>query len=181
MCAKICDFLKNWYKETIAHRAISTMTSSAVANTPSQNSQGCSDFLTYLRSKFNDEEASAFSSSFAIFLQEKTDEFCIDLDEAYKWLGYSRKDTAVTLLTKAKMEENTDYLLQRSLEHRKPDKYMFKTRLIQKAALICTDKHFQKSSQVLHQDRKSYPGVSVRGWHAILATALAKGNGRLLL
>ena len=106
------------------------MTSSAVANMPSQNSQGYSDFLTYLRSKFNDEEATAFSSSFAIFLREKTDEFCIDLDKAYKWLGYARKDAAVDLIHKIPLTKDKDFASPRSKEWtnkgRTSDKYLLK-------------------------------------------------------
>ena len=95
------------------------MTPSTIVNTASQIAGGHSDFLTYLRSKFNNREAAAFSSSFAIFLHEKTEEFCINLDEAYKWLGYTLKQKAVDLLQRLQLKNNIDFIVTHSGDNSK--------------------------------------------------------------
>ena len=122
------------------------MTSSAVANTPSQNVEGYSDFLTYLRSKFNNQEASAFSTSFATFLREKVDDYCIDLDKAYTWLGYANKGKAVELIQKVGLHENTDFSLSRPGKRNLPTKYMLKPDSFKKLLLAAQTKESKKAA-----------------------------------
>ena len=66
-------------------------------------------FLAYLRNQFTYEEASAFLTTYAIHLHGKSEEFCIDLDEAYKWLGFTSKHKALKLV----LVLGIDYLLNR--------------------------------------------------------------------
>jgi hypothetical protein len=47
-------------------------------------------FLTYLTNQFTDEEGSAIpkGTTYAtICVERKSDKFCIDLDDGFKWLG----------------------------------------------------------------------------------------------
>ena len=72
-------------------------------------------FLAYLRNQFTYEEASAFLTTYAIHLHGKSEEFCSDLDVAYKWMGYAQKVKAVGLLKRSKLKEGTDFLLSRHI------------------------------------------------------------------
>lgn len=80
---------------TIAHQA--TMQGSST------------DFLSFLKETFDEEEAHNFFTSFALTLQGKNDEFCIDLDEAYGWLGYKQKGKAVALLRKLNLKQDDEF------------------------------------------------------------------------
>jgi len=59
------------------------------------------NLLTKIQAKFNDNEQQLFVSSFYCYLNynQKTD-FVIDLDNVWKWLGFSQKVKAKTLLEK---------------------------------------------------------------------------------
>ncbi len=65
----------------------------------SQNYNG--KFLTKIKEGFNDFEQQLFVSSFYCYLNynSKTD-FVVDLDNIWKWLGFSQKVNAKTLLEK---------------------------------------------------------------------------------
>jgi phage anti-repressor protein len=67
-----------------------------------------------------------FSAELATAFFSSDENFPVDLDDAWRWLGYSRKDAALRKLT-SHFEENTDYIkgsvaydLHRSVEHEQP-------------------------------------------------------------
>jgi phage anti-repressor protein len=65
--------------------------------------------LNKLKEKFTDKEQTLFVSSFYCYLNYNSkNDFVIDLDKIWKWLGYSRKDPA-KLVLKKNFIENTDY------------------------------------------------------------------------
>ncbi len=60
-------------------------------------------------STFTNEEAKIYVMSFKSFLDHDPDnEFIVDFDDAYKWVGFTRKDNAKRLLDQ-KFQENKDY------------------------------------------------------------------------
>ena len=120
------------------------------------------DFLSYLRSKFDDEEANNFFTSFALTLQGKNDEFCVDLDEAYKWLGYAQKVKAVELLKKLKLRED-EFLLSRTGEHKSPDKYLLKPAALKKLLLAARTKAAQRAAEYFIKIEEAIPEFCNRG------------------
>lgn len=114
-------------------------------------------FLTFLRGKFDDEEAYAFYETFAITMQGRNDEFCIDLDEAFPWLGYTRKSKAVALITKLEMREGVDFLLPRSGQHRKTDVYMLKTASFKKLLLAARTEKSKKAADYFIKIEEAIP------------------------
>ena len=104
----------------------------------SQPSSSQDSFLAFLLARFTDAQKRLFAESYSVYMQDHLrDEFCIDLDEAFKWMGFKRKDNAVKLLLKW-LVLNIDYILIRTpllssaepTERFKikqiPDKYMLK-------------------------------------------------------
>jgi hypothetical protein len=69
------------------------------------------NLLTKIQAKFNDNEQQLFVSSFYCYLNynQKTD-FVIDLDNVWKWLGFSTKQKAKILLEN-QFINNSDYKL----------------------------------------------------------------------
>lgn len=69
------------------------------------------NLLTKIQAKFNDSEQQLFVSSFYCYLNynQKTD-FVIDLDNVWKWLGFSTKQKAKILLEN-QFINNSDYKL----------------------------------------------------------------------
>jgi hypothetical protein len=75
-------------------------------------SQG--EFLDYLKNNLNDEEIEMFANSFYMYLKYNPDtEFVIDLDNVWKWIGYSRKGKCKELLVK-KFRENEHYVVTKT-------------------------------------------------------------------
>jgi very-short-patch-repair endonuclease len=73
------------------------------------------DFVTYLLSRFSDPQKIMFVESYGVYMREDMrNSFCIDLDEAFEWLGYTRKSKAVELL-KRNLIEGQDFALPRSV------------------------------------------------------------------
>ncbi|CAL5225031.1 g7809 [Coccomyxa viridis] len=68
------------------------------------------DFVTYLRSRFSDPQKRMFAESYGVYMRkDMRNSFCIDLDEAFEWLGYRRKDAAVRLLTKIGLVKGQEF------------------------------------------------------------------------
>ena len=136
-----------------------------------------SDFLTFLRSRFDDEEAHAFFTSFALTLQGKNEEFCIDLDEAYKWIGYTRKDKAVDLLHKIGLVEDTDFAFPQtgewSREGRKPDKYLVKPAAFKKLLLAARTKAAKQAAEYFIKVEEAIPEFYQRGGTAFASSRIA--------
>lgn len=78
-----------------------------------------SKFIEKIQSKFTNDQQQLFVASFYCYLNYNTkDDFTIDLDNVWKWLGFTRKDPAKRLLEKH-FVENIDYkiLLLQHVEH----------------------------------------------------------------
>lgn len=58
---------------------------------------------------FDEEEARIYAMNFKAYLEhDPTNEFVVDFDDVWRWLGFSRKDPAVRLLTNKFVKEK-DY------------------------------------------------------------------------
>src|SRR6185503_13426670 len=67
------------------------------------------DILQFILQESSDENMKLFAQSFYMYLKyEEEDDFVIDLDNIWKWLGFTRKDPAKRLLVD-KFEENIDF------------------------------------------------------------------------
>jgi phage anti-repressor protein len=68
--------------------------------------------FTLIKEELNTEEQQQFVNNFVIYLEYGYDDtsFIIDFDDIWKWVGFSRKDNAKTLLIK-KFIENKDFIL----------------------------------------------------------------------
>ena len=153
----------NLADEIVKDSEVTTVGPSVQSEPNALDRKSSSDFLTFLRAKFDDEEAHAFFTSFALTLQGKNDDFCIDLDEAYKWLGYSLKQKAVDLLKKLKLEEKQDFLLTRSGEQKLPDKYLFKPAAFKKLLLAARTKAAKKAAEYFIKIEEAIPEFYRKG------------------
>jgi len=70
-----------------------------------------SKLLMKIKENFNDNQQQLFVASFYTFLNyDSKKDFVIDFDNVWKWLGFSRKDNAKTVLNKYFIEE-VDYMV----------------------------------------------------------------------
>ena len=59
------------------------------------------DLIHFMKSKLTEDEQLMFGDSFYLYLNYDCEaDFVIDLEDVYKWVGYTRKDTAKDLLRK---------------------------------------------------------------------------------
>ena len=72
----------------------------------SKNYQNC--FINKIKDNFNEEEQRLFVANFYCYLNFKDDEFIIELDKVWKWVGFSRIDSAKRVLEK-NFKINQDY------------------------------------------------------------------------
>ena len=80
----------------------------------SQPSSSQDSFLAFLLERFTDAQKRLFAESYSVYMQDHLqDKFCIDLDEAFKWMGFRRKDIAVRLLLRW-LVLNIDYICIRA-------------------------------------------------------------------
>jgi hypothetical protein len=56
--------------------------------------------INKLKDRFSTEEQQLFISSFYCYLNYKSDDFVVDLDDIWNWLGFARKDPAKRFLEK---------------------------------------------------------------------------------
>jgi len=66
--------------------------------------------INKLKDNFSTEEQQLFITSFYCYLNYKSNEFVIDLDDIWVWLGFARKTNAKNVLEKQFTKE-TDYLV----------------------------------------------------------------------
>ena len=131
------NYIEERHKDlSLTSPSLTKMATTAVTNSESARE---TDFITFLQKKFTNNENVSFITSFAAFVHEKKDEFCIDLDDAYRWLGYARKDKALELLHKIGTKENVDYVSPETgeikIKGRRPDKYLLKPAAFKKMLL----------------------------------------------
>ena len=75
-------------------------------------------FLEKVKSTFNDSEQQLFIASFYSFLNyHKTDDYIVDLDNIWKWLGFSQKINCIRVLEKNfKLEKDYKLLLNHKVK-----------------------------------------------------------------
>lgn len=66
------------------------------------------NLITKIKNKFTNKEQQLFVANFYCFLNCSKDEFPVDLENVWKWIGFSRKDPAKRLLVN-NFTENIDY------------------------------------------------------------------------
>ena len=66
--------------------------------------------INKLKDCFSTEEQQLFITSFYCYLNYKSDDFVIDLDDIWMWLGFARKTNAKNVLEK-QFSKETDYLV----------------------------------------------------------------------
>jgi hypothetical protein len=66
------------------------------------------ELITKIKSKFTNKEQQMFVASFYCFLSYSKNDFVVDLDDIWKWIGFSRKDNAKVALKK-NFVEKIDY------------------------------------------------------------------------
>ena len=67
-----------------------------------------SNLINKIKDNFDTEDQKLFIASFYCYLNYKNDEFVVDLDDIWEWLGFSRKDPSKRLLEKL-FKVDTDY------------------------------------------------------------------------
>ena len=71
-------------------------------------------FLIKIKENFNENQQQLFVASFYCFLNyDSKKDFIIDFDNVWKWLGFSRKDSAKRVLEK-NFTINIDYKIEKS-------------------------------------------------------------------
>ena len=110
--------------------------------------------LDKIKSRFTDFESHLFVSSFYCYLNyDRTKDFVIDLDEVWKWLGFSSKQNAIKLLERFFMIDE-DYFNSLNLEN-KQEKEQHGGQNIKKIMLnircfksLCLKAQTKKASQI---------------------------------
>lgn len=70
-----------------------------------------SKLIEKIKSKFTDTQQLLFVSSFYCYLKyDYKKEFIIDLDNVWKWIGFSRKDPAKVVLEKNFVKDKNKFL-----------------------------------------------------------------------
>jgi hypothetical protein len=85
----------------------------------SQNILQDDQLISLIKENFNKDDMQLFELNYKIYIANKNnlDNFIVDLDEVYKWVGFARKDNAKKLLesTNLKKEKifhiNKDYII----------------------------------------------------------------------
>lgn len=112
-------------------------------------------FLNKIKSCFSDEEQRIFVASFYMYLNFEEDEFVIDMDNIWKWLGFGRKQECKRVLMKVSegvkmFTENADYILfhQTVEKYGRPDETIMMT--IDTFKQICLMSKTKKAREI-HQ------------------------------
>jgi hypothetical protein len=119
--------------------------------------------INKLKERFSTEEQQLFISSFYCYLNYKSDDYVIDLDDIWSWLGFARKTNAKTLLEK-KFKLETDYKivlpqLRENLQGGRPsEKIMLNINTFKKLCLMATTskaneihEYYIKLEETLHE------------------------------
>ena len=106
--------------------------------------------INKLKDNFSTEEQQLFITSFYCYLNYKSDDFVIDLDDIWKWLGFSRKNDSKKLLEKHfKMEIDYKIVLrqipQNLLGGRPSEKIMMNIKTFKK---MCLKANTSKANEI---------------------------------
>ena len=73
------------------------------------------DMIKLINDNFTDTDIKLFEFSFKYYIENKDNLnlFLIDLDDVYKFIGFTRKDHAKRLLNSKSFKENQDYIIKR--------------------------------------------------------------------
>ena len=106
--------------------------------------------LNKLKESFSTEEQQLFISSFYCYLNFRSDDFIVDLDNIWEWLGFSRKSDAKKLLEK-KFKLESDYKIvlrqspQNSSNGRPTEKIMLNIKTFKK---MCLKANTSKANEI---------------------------------
>lgn len=94
---------------------VSMMTTNPILKLDSDSN---SRLITKIQEKFKGEDKNIFLSSLYCFLNyHKTDDFVIDLDEIWSWLGFDRKGNAKRTLEN-NFKKDTDFIVEKAASQR---------------------------------------------------------------
>ncbi len=89
-----------------------------ISNTQIETFNNDSILNTKIKAVFNTEEMLMYSASFQIYLKYESNDFVIDLDHVWKWIGYSEKGKAKRAILNAEcLEENIDYIIKNNEDY----------------------------------------------------------------
>ena len=106
--------------------------------------------INKLKDNFSTEEQQLFITSFYCYLNYKSDDFVIDLDDIWKWLGFSRKNDSKKLLEKH-FKSEIDYKIllrqipQNLLGGRPSEKIMMNIKTFKK---MCLKANTSKANEI---------------------------------
>ena len=106
--------------------------------------------INKLKDGFSTEEQQLFISSFYCYLNYKSDDFVIDLDDIWNWLGYNKKQKAKELLERNfKLDIDYKKVFTRSGENltggRPSDKFILNVRTFKK---MCLKANTSKANEI---------------------------------
>ena len=77
--------------------------------------------LTKIKEKFNESEQQLFVASFYGFLKyDPNNDFVIDLDDVWKWVGFSNKAHSIRIFTFVTLDYFPSYFISANLAHLHP-------------------------------------------------------------
>jgi len=106
--------------------------------------------INKIKDNFSTDEQQLFISSFYCYLNYKTEDFVIDLDDIWKWLGFSTKQKSKDLL-KDNFKLDIDYKTVFNLEvknskgGRPKEKFMMNVKTFKK---MCLKAHTEKANEI---------------------------------
>jgi len=119
--------------------------------------------INKIKERFSTDEQQLFISSFYCYLNYKSEDFVIDLDDIWKWLGFSRKSDAKKLLEKKfKLESDYKIVLRQSPQNliggRPSEKIAMNIKTFKKMCLTATTskaneihEYYIKLEETLHE------------------------------
>lgn len=105
--------------------------------------------INLIKENFNETENKLFELSFTMFIttQNNPDDFIINLDDIYKWIGFNRKDNAKTLLIK-NFKKDIDYSIflfkQKNSKGRPSEKILLKIDTFKEYCLLAATEESKK-------------------------------------
>ena len=118
--------------------------------------------INKIKERFSTDQQQLFISSFYCYLNYKSDIFVVDFDDIWKWLGFTRKDNAKTVLERHFIK-NTDYEIKNIFpavagKGRPSEKIMLNIKTFKKLCLKATTskaneihEYYIKLEETLHE------------------------------